>query len=110
MLGRGSLNLELTPIDPKIERTARENLRTTDFENLNSDLGNSIEMGGWVKNLEERLENAEASRTLMELFAPIAIDTPSCIVLPTTNTTHFDLKPHVIQVLHSFHRLENEAP
>jgi hypothetical protein len=109
MLGRGSLNLELTPFDSEIERIARENLRADDFENPNYDLGNSIEMRGWVENLEERLENAEASRTLMELFAPIATDTPSCKVLPTTNTTHFDLKPHVIQVLHSFHGLENEA-
>jgi hypothetical protein len=73
MLGRKSLKLELTPSDPEIERSARENLRTTaDFENSDSD--NSFEMGGWVENLE-----IEAPKTLRELFAPIATDTPSCI-------------------------------
>jgi len=44
------------------------------------------------------------------LFAPIATNSPSCIVLPLTNATHFDLKPYVIQVLPSFHDLDLENP
>jgi hypothetical protein len=60
--------------------------------------------------MEEQLENVEAPRTLRELFAPIATNTPSRIVLHATNATHFDLKPHVIQVLPSFHGLENKVP
>ena len=47
-------------------------------------------------------------KTPRELFAPITTDTSSYIVLPATNATHFDLKPHVIQVLPSFRGLENE--
>jgi hypothetical protein len=45
-----------------------------------------------------------------ELFAPITTNTPSCIVLPATNATHFDLKPNVIQIFPSFKSLENEDP
>jgi hypothetical protein len=31
-------------------------------------------------------------------------------MLPPTNATHFDLKPHIIQFLPSFHGLELENP
>jgi hypothetical protein len=38
MLGQRSLNPELTPIDPKIERTTRENLKIpVDFKSSDSD-------------------------------------------------------------------------
>jgi len=40
------------------------------------------------------------------LFAPVAINSTSCI--PPTNATHFNLKPHVIQLLPSFHGLDHE--
>jgi hypothetical protein len=32
------------------------------------------------------------------------------MMLPLTNATYFDLKPHVIQVLPSFHGLDHESP
>jgi hypothetical protein len=48
--------------------------------------------------------------SLRELFAPVATNSHSCIVLPPTNATHFDLKPHVIQLLPSFHGLDHENP
>ena len=48
--------------------------------------------------------------SLRELFAPVATSSHSCIVLPPTNATHFDLKPHVIQLLPSFHGLNHENP
>lgn len=83
MLGRRSLNLELTTVDLEIERIVRENLRllkSSDFESEKS-----IEMG-------EPLGNGDPPRTLRELFAPVTTNTPSCIVLPATNATHFYLK------------------
>jgi hypothetical protein len=101
MLGRRSLNLELINYDPEIERTAQENLSL--LKNSESESEKSIEMG-------EPLWNVDPPRTLRELFAPITTDTPSCIVLPTTNATHFDLKPNVIQILPTFNGLENEDP
>jgi hypothetical protein len=48
--------------------------------------------------------------SLRELFAPIATSSHSCIVLPPTNATHYDLKPHVIQLLLSFYGLDCEKP
>lgn len=48
--------------------------------------------------------------SLKELFAPIAVSSHSCIVLPPTNAIHYDLKPHVIQMLPSFYGLEHENP
>jgi len=62
MLGRRSLNLELTTFDPEIERTARENLSL--LKNFESESEKSVEMG-------EPLRNVDPSRTLRELFAPI---------------------------------------
>ncbi|XP_062160955.1 uncharacterized protein LOC133868150 [Alnus glutinosa] len=58
----------------------------------------------------EPLRNVDPLRTLRELFAPITTNTPSCIMLPATNATHFDLKPNVIQILPTFNGLENEDP
>jgi hypothetical protein len=101
MLGRRSLNPELTTFDPEIERTARENLSL--LKNSESESKKSVEMG-------EPLRNGDPPRTLIELFAPITTDTPSCIVLPATNATHFDLKPSVIKILPTFNGLENEDP
>jgi hypothetical protein len=48
--------------------------------------------------------------SLWELFAPVATSSHSCIVLPSTNATHFDLKPYVIQLLPSFYGLDHENP
>jgi hypothetical protein len=47
---------------------------------------------------------------LHELFAPTAVSTHSCIVLPPTNAIHYDLKPHVIQMLPSFYGLDHGNP
>ena len=60
--------------------------------------------------MEDQHENVDLTRSLGELFAPVAINSPSCIVLPTTIAMHFDLKPHVIQLLLSFYGLEMENP
>ena len=51
-------------------------------------------------------------RSKLELgtWTPVATSSHSCIVLPPTNATHFDLKPHVIQLLPSFHFLDHENP
>jgi hypothetical protein len=50
------------------------------------------------------------TRSLRDLFASVATNSPSCIVLPPTNATHFDLKPHIIQLLPLFHGLDLENP
>ena len=64
-----------------------------------------------AKNFEQaRAWNMDFTASLRDLFAPVATNSPLCIVLPPTNATHFDLKPHVIQLLPSFHRLELENP
>jgi hypothetical protein len=62
------------------------------------------------ENEQPRAENVDYIRLLRDLFAPVATNFPSCIVLPPTNASHFDLKPHVIQLLPSFHGLDHENP
>jgi hypothetical protein len=101
MLGTRFLNLDLTSLDPEIERTLRRRLR------------NSVEMRDNMhagENERRRGENVDHTISLRDLFAPIATNFPSCIVLPPTNATHFDLKPHVIQLLPSFHGLNLDNP
>jgi hypothetical protein len=65
MLGRQSLNLELTTFDPEIERTARENLSL--LKNFESESEKFVEMG-------EPLRNVDPPRTLWELFVKTEID------------------------------------
>ena len=81
MLGCRSKNLELTPFDPEIEKTFRKGLR--DQKKLNKNL----------LNMEDNLKNVNESKSLRDLFASITTNPPSCIVLPTTNVTYFELKP-----------------
>ena len=63
-----------------------------------------------VENEQPRVENLDFTISLKDLFALVVTNSPSCIVLPPANATHFDLKPHVIQLLPSFHGLELENP
>jgi hypothetical protein len=56
-----------------------------------------------------RMYELDFMTALHELFAPTAISTHSCIVLPPTNATHYDLKPHVILMLPSFYGLDHET-
>ena len=124
MHGRRSLNLELIPLDPDIDRTLWRTWRATVESEIRGEMGDQRD--NMPKNVEQlifenenaRVENGEQvrawhidfTRSLRELFAPIATSSHSCIVLPPTNATHFDLKPHVIQLLPSFHGLEHENP
>ena len=86
-------------LDPELEKTLRRNFRTpVEWES-------TVEVGD-----QPVLENVDLTRSLRDLFTPIAINSPLCIVLPPTNATQFDLKPHVIQLLLSFHSLEMENP
>jgi hypothetical protein len=124
MHGRRSLNLELIPLDPDIDRTLRRTRRETVVSEIRGEMGDQRE--NIPENVEQpifenenaRAENGEQARawhvdfttSLRELFAPVATSSHSCIVLPPTNATHFNLKPHVIQLLPSFHGLDNENP
>ncbi|KAL6584001.1 hypothetical protein OROMI_003290 [Orobanche minor] len=56
---------------------------------------------------ENENQNNQVAReeTLIEYFSPVTDNSPSCIVLPTTNATHFELKPSIIQLLPSFYGL-----
>jgi hypothetical protein len=59
---------------------------------------------------QRRAYEVDFTTSLRELFAPTAVSSHSCIVLPPTNATHYDLKPHVIQMLPSFYGLDPENP
>ncbi|KAM6567243.1 hypothetical protein CsatA_026371 [Cannabis sativa] len=61
-------------------------------------------------SIMEQEPNIAQEKTLLEYFSPISSNAPSCIVLPTTNATHFELKPSIIQLLPSFYGLEREDP
>ena len=48
-------------------------------------------------------------KTMMEYLHPTRMATPSCIMLPS-NAPQLDFKPGMIQLLPTFHGLENENP
>jgi hypothetical protein len=118
------MNLELIPLDPDIDRTHRKTHRATVVSEIRGEMGDQQE--NIPENVEQPIfknenaigENGEQARawhvdfttSLRELFAPVVTSSHSCIVLPPTNATHFDLKPHIIQLLPSFHGFDNEIP
>jgi hypothetical protein len=127
MHGRRSLNLELTPLDPDLERNIRrahrargemrDNQRNPRVEEhvpnpRNKNMENTSKFqdarGGNGEN--RRAYELDFTTSLWELFAPTAVSSHSCMVLPPTNATHYDLKPHVIQMLPCFYGLEHENP
>jgi hypothetical protein len=115
MLGRRSLNLEITPLDPNLEKNIRRVHRAhVEMEgiprNANQE-GQEEYQDARARNGEQRRAyDVDFTTSLRELFAPVAISSHSCIVLPPTNATHYDLKPHVIQMLPSFYGLDHENP
>ena len=77
---------------------------------IDSSLASSLEVMDDPNRLLPILPPVQAEKTLREYFSPLAANQPSCIVLPQTTATHFELKPSVIQLLPSFHGLEREDP
>jgi TolA-binding protein len=126
MHGRRSLNLELTPLDPNLERNLRRSRRTRaemgdnqrnprveqhDENRRNEQKENEEFQDARAGNGEHRRAyELDFTTSLWELFAPTAVSSHSCIVLPPTNATHYDLKPYVIQMLPSFYGLDYENP
>jgi hypothetical protein len=115
MHGRRSLNLELTPLDPDLKRNLRRAHRAhVEMEDnpRNANLREHEEYqdarAGHVE--QRRAYDVDFTTSLQELLAPVATSSHLCIVLPSTNATHFDLKPHVIQLLPSFYGLDHENP
>jgi hypothetical protein len=115
MLGRRSLNLELTPLDPDLERNLRRSLRTCakmgdNQRNAHVEEHEEYQDARAGNGEQRRAYDVDFTTSLWELFAPIATSSHSCIVLLPTNATHYDLKPHVIQMLTSFYGLDHENP
>ena len=50
-----------------------------------------------------------SNRSMNEYLNPTTSSTPSCIMFPT-NTHHQEFKPVMIQLLPTFHDLDNENP
>jgi hypothetical protein len=118
MHGRRSLNLELIPSNPEIDRTLRRTQRALveieikgKMREERDNIPENVEQPRFenedarAKNVEQvRAWHVDFTTSLGDLFAPVATSSHSCIVLPPINATHFDLKTHVIQLLHSFQR------
>jgi hypothetical protein len=113
MLGRRSLNLELTPLDPDLERNLRRSLRThVEMEehprNANEEEQEDYQDASAGNRKQRQAYDVDFTMSLWELFAPVVTSSHSCIVLPPTNANHFDLTPHMIQLLPSFYGLDHE--
>jgi hypothetical protein len=115
MHGQRSLNLKLTPLDPDLERNLRRSLRTRvemgdNQRNVNVEEHEDYQDARARNGEQRRAYDVDFTTSLRELFAPVATSSHSCIVLLRTNATHYDLKPHVIQMLLSFYGLYHENP
>jgi hypothetical protein len=109
------LNLKLTPLDPDLERNIRRARRAhvemgDNQRNANDQEQDEYQDAGAGNMEHKRAYDVDFTTSLRELFAPVATSSHSCIVLPPTNATHYDLKPHVIQMLPSLYGLEHENP
>jgi hypothetical protein len=115
MCGQRSLNLKLTPLDLDLERNLRRAHRAHVEMEDNPRNANPKEHEEYqdarVGLVEQRRAyDVNFTTSLRKLFAPVATSSHSCIVLLPTNATHFDLKPHIIQLLPSLYGLDHENP
>lgn len=90
----GDLKFRVVTLDLDIERVFRRKCRAP-VERESVEMGDNVNMEQPRKENEQpRAENMDYTISLRDLFAPVATNSALCIVLPPTNATHFDLKPH----------------
>jgi hypothetical protein len=109
------LNLELTPLNPDLEwnlrRAHRAHVEMGDNQrNANVEEHEEYQDASVGNGEQRRAYDVDFTTSLRELFVPVATSSHSCIVLPPTIATHYDLKPHVIQMLPSSYDLDHENP
>jgi hypothetical protein len=76
MLGLSSLNLELLPLDPDLDRAFRKKHRTpVEWKSISEMVDNMAgNLNVNVEQLEQaRVENMDHTRSLRDLFAPTSI-------------------------------------
>ena len=115
MRGRRSLNLEITPLDPDFERNLRRALRAhiemeDNPRNTNQEEHEEYQYARAGHMEQRQAYDVDFTTSLRDLFELVVTNSHSCIVLPPTNATHFDLKPHVNQLLPPFYGLDHENP
>jgi hypothetical protein len=104
MHGQRSLNLELTHLDPDLERNIRRACRVHVEMGDNQRNANDQEQEEYqdarARNMEHRRAyDVDFTTSLRKLFAPVATSSHSCIVLPPTNATHYTRNPDVTVLL-----------
>ena len=88
MLGRRSLELDLIPLDPEIERT----LKATRNQSMDHN------------------QEIDQPRQLREYFTPSQYTYSPCIQMPPVKAAQYEIKSSTIQMLPSFYGLTNEDP
>ncbi|CAN6462656.1 unnamed protein product [Victoria cruziana] len=99
MHGRRSLEPDLLPFEPEIDRLCRD-IRSR----LSLEMGAQLPIGGQVPAVEE------LPRLLREFFIPKRYDRGVGGIGPQTAANHYEIKASTINMLPSFHGLENEDP
>ncbi|CAN6465608.1 unnamed protein product [Victoria cruziana] len=99
MHGRRSLELELLPFEPEIDR-----LYTDIRSRLSLEMGSQLPLGGQVPRVEE------PPRLLHEFFNPKKYDRGAGVMGPQIAVNYYEIKASTINMLSSFHGLENDDP
>jgi hypothetical protein len=92
MHGRRSLNLDLTPLDPDLERNIRR-VRQAQVEmgdsqrNANDQEHEEFQDARAGNGEQRRAYDVDFTTSLRELFTPVATSSHSCIVLSPTKPT-----------------------
>jgi len=92
MLCWRSLNLELLPLDPDLEMVFWRKRRAPVEQRTTSEMGDNMAENPNMnleqprrENEQPRVENVDYTRSLRHLFAPVATNSASCMVLPPTS-------------------------
>ncbi|CAN6475988.1 unnamed protein product [Victoria cruziana] len=99
MHGRRSLESELLPFEPEIDR-----LCTDIRSRLSLEMVSQLPLGGQVPTVEE------PPRLFREFFIPKRYDRGVGGMGPQITANHYEIKASTINMLPSFHSLENEDP
>ena len=116
MHGRRSLDLELVPYDPEINRTLRF-LRNLAYPPILALEYHVVDQPSFSTTSslssfweEDDMEEANQPRQLREYYIPSNYVSPSPIIMPEVAASHFEIRDNVLQNLPIFYGLPKENP
>jgi len=104
MQGRRSLNFNIIPYDPEIERTIRQPRRQRDYSE--TEIIFKVE----EKMAEAHVENLPEWNLMKSSFVPQNLNQPLCIAFQPNVQRNFNLSPHLLNMVPHYRGTPTDEP